>query len=204
MLVVALIIAITVIMACRSELDAFSAHISTLTTDNPHVDPIAVERFRNSIAAVKYAIEWFMAKSTDEAHQTLTTETRAIVRQLATDIVRASDYVMDQNLLEAWTRTVDYGYIDSDMRMLYRSMRIYMAIADINAQLPRLFRFLLIATTIIAKYKMRVANAAAHAVFFGVGERDAVCSASEMLTALATMDVDLELAHLNCNCIGLH
>jgi hypothetical protein len=81
------------------------------------------------------------------------------------------------------------SYIDSDMNMLYgKPVWVCMAIADdINAQLPRLFRFLLIATTIVAKYKMRVANAAAHAVFFGAGERDAVCSASEMLTALATM-----------------
>jgi hypothetical protein len=182
-LVVTLIASITVIMAWRSELDAFCAHISTLTTDNPQVDPIAAERFQSSIAAVTHTIAWFMAESTDEAHQTITAETRAIVRQLANDIVRT-------RLL----RPIDMScYVDSDMNMLYgrycetMGNCRHMSIAEINAQLPRLFRFLLIATTIVAKYKMRVANATTTEVFFGVGERQAVCSASEMLTALAAM-----------------
>ena len=162
---------------------AFGAHVKSRTTLDYQVDIFALRAFQETVSNVAAAVSWFAIKP-------LVGDTSIITSIVRSDICATlGEAAMSTEILSALsvplTIPTMIGLVSDPTAVVHIfGVPKTLEVAQADTQLTALIKGLLDAKSILAQYKVTVANSMAYEIFFGVTDTEIASAAKQLTDAL--------------------
>ena len=182
-----MITALKVAMSLVLNFVAFGAHVKSRTTLDYQVDIFALRAFQETVSNVAAAVSWFASKPLVGDNSIITSIVRADIGATLGEAAMSTEMLSALSVPLTIPLPVTMMGLTNDTTAVVHVFGVpkTLEVAQADTQLTALIKGLLDAKSILAQYKVTVANSMAYEIFFGVTDAQIASAAKDMNDALA-------------------